>query len=258
MIESPQTHSRLHRWLTEKIPQIADGVTDRLSRPQLMVLLICLGLLARPLVSAYPNVWQQGVIAVLLIATGYTVLRLEETNVEQGRHQERLHLFMVILSGLTTLRYFYYRTRYTINFETPLDTVFSLLLYFAELYAIGTLFLSYFQTLQLKHRQPVALALAPEAEWPTVDVYIPTYDEEVEIVRKTVLAAVAMDYPQAKKTVYLLDDGRKDLDRRVQLQDMCNDLGPCCSPATTTTMPKRATLTPPWNARGRPGPHFRL
>ena len=184
MLHPPASPPRIYRWLTETLPGWTDAITNPLSRPQLMVLLVCLGLLAKPLISAHPTTWQQGIVAVLLIAVGTTVLRLEENYAEQGRKQELLHLFMVVLSGLTTLRYFYYRTRYTLNLETPLDTLFSVMLYVAELYAIGTLFLAYFQTLRLKHRRPVALAQAPQQAWPTMDVYIPTYDEDVEIVRK--------------------------------------------------------------------------
>lgn len=225
MLHSSPTPPRLLRWITETLPRGTDVVTDSLSKPQLLVLLICLGLLAKPLVSAHPSIWQQGIITTLLIAVGYGVLRLEENHAEQGRKQELLHLFMVVLSGLTTLRYLYYRTRHTLNVETPLDTLFSLLLYVAELYAIGTLFLSYFQTLRLKQRHSVPLQQVPEAEWPTVDVYIPTYDEAVEIVRKTVLATMAMDYPRAKTAVYVLDDGRKAPERRQAIRAMCNELG---------------------------------
>ncbi len=170
MLHFPSPSPHLYRWLTDTLPRWTDLITNPLSRPQLMVLLVCLGLLARPLVSAHPTTWQQGIIAVLLITVGTLVLRLEENYAEEGRRQELLHLFMVVLSGLTTLRYFYYRTRDTINFDTPLDTLFSLLLYVAELYAIGTLFLAYFQTLRLKHRSSVPLTQALEETWPTVDV----------------------------------------------------------------------------------------
>jgi cellulose synthase (UDP-forming) len=60
---------------------------------------------------------------------------------------------------------------------------------------------------------------------PLVDVYIPTYNEDVELVRKTVLGALAIDYPAGKKRVYILDDGRKDMERRAALYEMCHDLG---------------------------------
>ncbi len=47
------------------------------------------------------------------------------------------------------------------------------------------------------------------ADWPTVDVLVPTYNEPLHVVRATVLAAVAMDYPSQKMRVLLLDDGRR-------------------------------------------------
>ncbi len=226
MFRSFPSTAPLFRWLTDVVPRGIDFITNPLSRLQLFILLMCLGILAQPLITVRPTTtWQQAIIATMLIAVGYGVLRLEEHHAEQGRKQELLHLLMVILSGITTLRYFYYRTRYTINFDTPLDTVFSLLLYVAELYAISTLFLAYFQTLQLKYRHAVPLEHRPQADWPMVDVYIPTYDEDVEIVRKTVLAAVAMDYPQDQKAVYVLDDGRQYPARRAALKTLCEDLG---------------------------------
>ncbi|MBD0388102.1 MAG: glycosyltransferase, partial [Nostoc sp. C3-bin3] len=60
-----------------------------------------------------------------------------------------------------------------------------------------------------------------------VDIYIPTYNEDVEIVRKTTLAALAIEYPADKKRVYVLDDGRaeKYKARREELRKMCEELG---------------------------------
>jgi cellulose synthase (UDP-forming) len=45
--------------------------------------------------------------------------------------------------------------------------------------------------------------------WPSVDVYIPSYSEPLEVVRPGVLAALALDWPADKLRVYLLDDGRR-------------------------------------------------
>jgi cellulose synthase (UDP-forming) len=42
---------------------------------------------------------------------------------------------------------------------------------------------------------------------PTVDVYVPTYSEPVEMLRRTIIGCQAMDYPC--KTIYLLDDQRR-------------------------------------------------
>ena len=45
---------------------------------------------------------------------------------------------------------------------------------------------------------------------PTVDVFIPTYNEDEYILATTIAAAKSMDYPAAKLTVWLLDDGGTD------------------------------------------------
>ncbi|MGS8546825.1 glycosyltransferase, partial [Salmonella enterica] len=46
--------------------------------------------------------------------------------------------------------------------------------------------------------------------WPTVDVYIPTYNEPLTVVSPAVLAAKSMDWPADKLRVYLLDDGSRE------------------------------------------------
>lgn len=47
------------------------------------------------------------------------------------------------------------------------------------------------------------------SKWPTVDIYIPSYNEPLEVVRDTVLAAQCIDYPKDKMKIYLLDDGKR-------------------------------------------------
>jgi cellulose synthase (UDP-forming) len=60
-------------------------------------------------------------------------------------------------------------------------------------------------------------ALPPET-LPSVDVYIPTYDESLEVLEKTITGAISLDYPNFK--VWLLDDGR-----RPWLKEFCNTKG---------------------------------
>ncbi|HEY9761206.1 MAG TPA: UDP-forming cellulose synthase catalytic subunit [Trichocoleus sp.] len=216
---------RLMIWLTEGWPNRVDQVVRWLSTWQLLLLLVCLLLLAAPLITSRPTLPEQGLVSLTVIGAGVLVQQMEERHAQNLRSREGLHLLLAVLSGLTTLRYLYYRTSYTLNLETWLDAFFSVLLFMAELYALGTLFLSYFQTLKLRERRSIDLTQWPVAEWPTVDIYIPTYNEEVEIVRKTALAALAIDYPSDKKQVYVLDDGRKFAERRAELGAMCEDVG---------------------------------
>lgn len=80
--------------------------------------------------------------------------------------------------------------------------VFSWLLYGAELFGFSTAILNVFMT----WRMSVRSAPLP-AQGLKVDVFIPTYNEDVEMVRRTALAARLMDYPHE---TWILDDGNRE------------------------------------------------
>ncbi len=217
---------KIANWVVDGIPNTFDSLFQWLGNNQLLLLIICLILLLRPLIVNRPAIWQQGIVAAVLIGVGRLALQMEGQNPSKKK-SEYLHLFLVLLSLLATTRYLYYRVSYTMNLEDLLNGFFSILLFIAELYAILTLVLAYFQTLKIKDRESIDITLYPLEQWPKVDIYIPTYNEDVEIVRKTTLCAIAIEYPADKKQVYVLDDGRaeKYKARRIELQAMCDELG---------------------------------
>lgn len=130
----------------------------------------------------------------------------------------RMRLVIVVLSLAASLRYMVYRGVETLAWGSWTDITVSLMLYGAELYALITLMSGYFQTAIIRRNKPVPIdGLAP-SQLPSVDIYIPTYNEEADVLRPTVLGALAVDYP--KKRVWVLDDGR-----RQWVQDMCAELG---------------------------------
>ncbi|AWB22275.1 cellulose synthase [Methylobacterium currus] len=55
-------------------------------------------------------------------------------------------------------------------------------------------------------------------DWPAVDVFICTYNEPLDVLEKSILPALAIDYPH--KTVWVLDDTRRDW-----LRDYCETVG---------------------------------
>jgi cellulose synthase (UDP-forming) len=57
-----------------------------------------------------------------------------------------------------------------------------------------------------------------EGGFPPVDVFICTYDEPIEILEKSILTALALDYPDA--TVWVLDDTRREW-----LREYCEAVG---------------------------------
>lgn len=119
-------------------------------------------------------------------------------------------LLMIGLSTFVSLRYIFWRFFYTLSFENPIQTLLMLTLLVAEIYSWVILFLGYLQLAWPLNRKEYPLPDNQEL-WPSVDVFIPTYNEDLEVVRSTVLAAKALDYPENKLSVYLLDDGRRPL-----------------------------------------------
>lgn len=219
-------YSSVINFLAELLPQFFEQALKRLKSHWLIWLILLIVLLSIPLAVTPLRIWQQGVVAVILLAIGQIVVRAESKQSNKDT-SEYLHLFLVWLSLVTTARYLFYRTSYTLNFNTWLNGFFCVLLYVSEMYAILTLVLAYFQTLKIQDREPVELSQFPLDQWPKVDIYIPTYNEDVDIVRKTTVGALAIDYPADKKRVYVLDDGRaeKYRARREQLRQMCEEVG---------------------------------
>lgn len=97
----------------------------------------------------------------------------------------------------------------TINPDAP---IFSMLIYGAELFGFLNAALHIFMCWRLSERNA-----PPPRMWPSVDVFVPTYNESPDLVRKTLVAAMAMD---GAHTVWLLDDGR-----RPEMQALARALG---------------------------------
>src|SRR5690606_12840375 len=140
------------------------------------------------------------------IFAGVCLLLLLILNRFEGRG---VTLVLVILSVVISSRYIWWRITDTLVFDTWVEAILGAGLLAAEMYAWIVLLLGYLQTAWPLERKPEPL---PEdtSVWPTVDLYIPTYNEPLSVVRITVLGALSIDYPQDKLRVWLLDDGRRE------------------------------------------------
>jgi cellulose synthase (UDP-forming) len=132
------------------------------------------------------------------------------------RHSETVRLMLLLISVVAAARYITWRLLYTLSLTGPVEGTVSMLLFLAECYTIYTLLGFYFQTLVLDHSQDDAIT--DPSFTPTVDVFICSLDESVDIVRRTVSGALAIDYPN--KQVYILDDGRRE-----EMKQLASDLG---------------------------------
>lgn len=95
---------------------------------------------------------------------------------------------------------------------------------FVELLTFTDQFILYLTFLRRTDRRSEAdqherrLRSLPDDELPSVDVFIPTYDEPFEVLEKTITGALCLDYPNVQ--VWVLDDGR-----RPWLRALCTQKG---------------------------------
>jgi len=125
--------------------------------------------------------------------------------------QKRSRAVVVAIVLALTIRYVLWRSLATLNLSDPLNGIFSLGLFFLEMLMVFTSSLQLYLMLRMKDRHREAdrmeVAVAEGNFAPSVDIYIPTYNEPLFILRRTVIGCQALDYPN--KQIYLLDDTKR-------------------------------------------------
>lgn len=117
-------------------------------------------------------------------------------------------IIIIVFSVVASSRYIWWRLTQTMDLNSGFETFFGTGLLAAECYTWIIMILGYIQNARPLRRKPVPMP-ADKSLWPTVDIYIPSYNEALEVVKPTVLAALNLDWPAEKLKVYLLDDGRR-------------------------------------------------
>jgi cellulose synthase (UDP-forming) len=122
-----------------------------------------------------------------------------------------------------TARYLYWRITSTIpSPENPVDFIAGLLFFVIEFLAVLGTIISYVTLTRKRNRSDDVNANIPwlmgQPNMPMVDVFICTYNEEREILERTMVGATGMSYPRYR--VWVLDDGRRDW-----LRDLAGELG---------------------------------
>lgn len=118
----------------------------------------------------------------------------------------------ILVASAATIAYLIYRLFWTMNLGSVPAGIFSGFLLAAEAYAGVSLGLYFFQVWRL-----VEPPLQRPTTLQTVDVFVTTYNEDVSLLRGTLAACVAMDYPH---TTYVLDDGARD-----EVKQLAEELG---------------------------------
>ena len=177
---------------------------------------------------------QTQLVASIVVLTAMMVLKLV-------RSEGIWRLIALSFGTAVVLRYVYWRTTSTLPpVNQPEDFIPGFLLYCAEMYSVMMLALSLFVvSMPLPPRPSRAASDEVKGNWPSVDIFIPTYNEDAELLANTIAAAKSLDYPADKIKVWLLDDGgtlqkrnatKVDQSRAAEiryatLRKLCDDLG---------------------------------
>jgi cellulose synthase (UDP-forming) len=149
------------------------------------------------------------------------------------------HLFLLI-GSVIVFRYLYWRITSTLPpVSEPWNFIPGVLLFAAEVYSVSMLAINMVVVADPIRRKKEEVKGDPSS-WPTVDIFVPTYNEDLEILGVTLAAARNLDYPTDKLNVYMLDDGGTDFrcnhhkdpkvregakKRRAEFSAFCKELG---------------------------------
>src|SRR3990170_1435126 len=138
----------------------------------------------------------------------------EEKESEEKKDLGRFWWVAALLAFIIGIWYLYWRLTATFNTEDNLARWISITVYLAEVYGILAFLLFLLQVRKGPSRIPPTIE-----SHPTVDVFVTIFNESIEVLYRTIVCCQAMEYPEEKKKVYILDDGNrkevKDLAERL-------------------------------------------
>jgi len=102
--------------------------------------------------------------------------------------------------------------------EIGLVVVPRMLMILASLFCVSTFMVSL-----LWYKEEPTLHLADfmqRVDYPSVDIFLPRYKEDWDLYEPTVRAALALDYPEDRLVVHVLDDGSRSAPLRTELEPL--------------------------------------
>lgn len=116
--------------------------------------------------------------------------------------------------------YLIWRIGWTIPYDHGASAImFSVILLLSEVLGIGELIVHFYTVSDNQKKMPKKLENI-SGNLPDIDVFIPTLNESVELLRQTLTACLAMKYDNPKKVhIYLCDDGD-----RQQMRELATSL----------------------------------
>ena len=157
--------------------------------------------------------WLPLIILLAIVSAIVRILSPEDRNARS--------LVVAIFLALT-LRYVLWRLLYTLNLSNSIEIFISISFLLIELFVIATQSTRLFLTIEEKNRHREAdrmsEAILDGSFQPSIDIFIPTYNEPAVILRRTIIGCQSINY--TRKSIYVLDDTR-----RSEIADLAKELG---------------------------------
>lgn len=156
--------------------------------------------------------------APTLLSAGVAWLVMKRTE----RETTWARTFILVLMIGVLMRYLLWRSLSTLNMVDPLSGIVSISLLAMELIVLSGTLIQFLLQLLVVERNTDAdrfeQDVLSQRYQPTVDILVPTYNEPVEVLRRTLVGCQAIAY--SPKTIYLLDD-----QRRPEMAELAQELG---------------------------------
>lgn len=134
------------------------------------------------------------------------MVQFEERKMETKSFRKNVAFFFVVV---TSIIYMGWRFIFTIPYQYGIASIiFGLFLFLSELAGVFESLLQFYG--MRNYVVPKKPILPYGFEYPHVDVFISTYNEEEDLLYKTIIGCKGMEYPdKAKVHIYLCDDGNR-------------------------------------------------
>ncbi len=135
------------------------------------------------------------------------------------RKESLFKRFIYISSFIATIVYIIYRVFFTIPSDDILTILFAILVLIVEILDAFFYSIYVFNILIFKKDSPEVPSIR-KRNYPDVDVFIATINEDKSLLKDTIIACKNMDYPEKNKVhIYVCDDGR-----RKNIKDLAQEL----------------------------------
>ncbi len=140
-------------------------------------------------------------------------------NAAKERTRSVIHISVLVISMFFTVLYLVWRIKYSIPYEWGiLPVTANILLLIVEILGFAESLALYRNLMGMKD---YPLPVIDKNEYPDVDIFIATYNEPTELLRKTINGCNHLEYPDKSKVhIWLCDDNR-----RPEMRKLAEEMG---------------------------------